>query len=120
MGLDLVDLGRIREILERHPDRFVDRFCRSGEVKTNHGEARVQHIGGLFAAKEAVMKALGTGWDAGVSFRQVEITRNPNGAPGVVLHGRAAEIAADLGVVHIHLSITHERQLAVAVAIFER
>jgi holo-[acyl-carrier protein] synthase len=80
----------------------------------------VQHIGGLFAAKEAVMKALGTGWDAGVSFRQVEITRNPNGAPGVVLHGRAAEIAADLGVVHIHLSITHERQLAVAVAIFER
>ncbi|MBZ0112809.1 MAG: holo-ACP synthase [Thermoanaerobaculia bacterium] len=119
MGIDLVDLTRIREILDRHSDRFTDRICRPGEVKACHGAARVQHVGGLFAAKEAVMKALGTGWDAGVSFRQIEIRRDSNGAPSVVLHDRAAEIAAELGVARIHLSITHEREQAAAVAVFE-
>lgn len=79
----------------------------------------IEHLGGLFAAKEAVMKALGTGWAEGLGFRQIQVVRNAAGAPTVELHGRAAERSAALGVGSIHLSITHERSFAAAVAVLE-
>ena len=119
LGIDLVDLNRIEAVLSRHPNRFLVKICRPGEVRPRTGLARVQHIGGVFAAKEAVMKALGTGWDQGVSFRQIEIGRNAQGAPCVTLHDVAAEVAASMQVVRVHLSITHERGQAAAVAVLE-
>lgn len=119
IGLDVVGLERIGRIHARHGAAFVRRICRPGEVKPYQGQALIEHLGGLFAAKEAMFKALGTGWGQGVGFRQVEIVRSPGGAPGYRLHGAAAERAAALGAAGAHLSITHERAFAAAVAILE-
>jgi holo-[acyl-carrier protein] synthase len=120
VGLDLVELERLAAVLSRHRDRFLERVCRPGEVGARGGEeAMVQHVGGLFAAKEAVLKALGTGWAQGTAFRQVEVVRAAGGAPGVRLHDVAEARAAAMGVGRIHLSITHERAYAAAVAVLE-
>jgi holo-[acyl-carrier protein] synthase len=120
VGIDIVELARIARLHERHGEAFARRFCRVGERQERSGEALVQHLGGLFAAKEAVLKALGTGWAQGLGLLQVEVARRPGGAPEVRLHGEAARRAAALGVARIHLSITHERGHAAAVAVLER
>ena len=119
LGLDLVDLARIGRLHERYGEAFARRFCLPGERLEREGEALVQHLGGLFAAKEAVLKALGTGWAQGVGLLQVEVVRRAGGGPGVVLHGEARAAAARLGVGAVHLSITHERSYAAAVAVLE-
>lgn len=118
-GIDIVELPRIERLYERHGDGFLKRICRPGEVQSRQGEALIQHLGGLFAAKEAVLKALGTGWAQGLGLRQVEVVRSDAGAPGICLHELAAERAAAMGVVRTHLSISHERSYAVAMAILE-
>lgn len=114
-----MELERIAQIHERHGERFVRRICRPGECKRRQGEALIQHLGGLFAAKEAALKALGTGWAAGLGLRQVEVTHAPNGAPGLRLHAAAAERFAHLGAAKFHLTISHERTHAVAMAVLE-
>ncbi len=119
VGLDIVELTRIERVHARHGEAFIHRFCRPGEWQPRQGAALIEHLGGLFAAKEAVLKALGTGWAAGLVFRQVEVVRQASGAPTIRLHDAAAERAALLGGEHIHLSITHERSYAAAVAILE-
>lgn len=119
MGLDVVELARLEGILARRGERFVDRYCRDGEVYRRAGAPGLQHLGGLFAAKEAVLKALGTGWSQGLTLRQVEVVREPGGRPGIRLHAAARLRAEELGVRSIHVSITHERSLAAAVALLE-
>jgi len=120
VGLDVVDLGRLAGVLERHGAAFERRVFVAGEIRPGlRGPARVAHLGGLFAAKEAVLKALGTGWSEGVGFRQVEIRRSAAGAPEVELHAVAAQRAQQLGVRQIHLSISHDGGVAAAVAVFE-
>ena len=119
LGIDIVELVRIEGLLARHEKRFLERLCRDGEWQRRHAEAFVQHIGGLFASKEAVLKALGTGWSEGLAPRQVEVLRGENGAPSVRLHDVAALRAQKLGVSEVHLSVTHERSYAAAVAILE-
>jgi holo-[acyl-carrier protein] synthase len=119
IGVDVVAIDRLERILERHGERFVERICLPGEERATAGH-RAQHLGGLFAAKEAVLKALGTGWDQGVGFRQIEVTRQPTGGPAIRLHGRAAERAAHLGAARVHVSITHDRGIAAAIAVLER
>ena len=120
LGLDLVELERLAEVLARHRERFLERVCRPGEVATRgDGDAMVQHVGGLFAAKEAVLKALGTGWGRGAGFRDVEVVRQPGLGPTIRLHGGALRRAGELGVERIHVSITHERGHAAAVAVLE-
>ncbi len=119
IGIDVVSLERLERIHRRHDAAFVRRISRPGEVKPYRGQALIEHLGGLFAAKEAMFKALGTGWGQGVGFRQVEIRHRESGAPCYRLHGAAAERAAALGVAGMHLSITHERAFAAAVAILE-
>ena len=116
LGLDVVELERIAEALRRHGDRFVQRYCTEAERR---GGERLSRLGGLFAAKEAVLKALGTGWAAGLGFRQVEVLADRLGAPRVTLHGAARQRAESLGTRAVHLSITHERRYAAAVAILE-
>jgi holo-[acyl-carrier protein] synthase len=120
VGLDLVELARLAAVLTRHRRRFVERVCRPGEIAARgDGDAMVQHLGGLFAAKEAVLKALGTGWGSGAWFRDVEVVREPGRGPTVRLHDGALRRARDLGVARIHVSITHERGHAAAVAVLE-
>lgn len=120
LGIDVVDLGRIRHLYERHGERFTSRICRPGEIQPRQGAALIEHLGGLFAAKEAMLKALGTGWAQGLSLRMVEVVRLPGGAPGIRLHDAAAARAQELGVARTHLSISHERTFAAAVAVLER
>jgi len=119
VGLDIVELTRIERVHARHGEAFIRRFCRPGEWQPRRGAALIEHLGGLFAAKEAVLKALGTGWAAGLAPLQVEVVRQASGAPTIRLHAAAAERAAVLGGERIHLSITHERSYAAAVAILE-
>lgn len=116
LGLDIVELERISAALERHGARFVERYTTEAERR---GGERLSRLGGLFAAKEAVLKALGTGWGEGLGLRQVEVLPDPLGAPRVTLYGAARERAAALGAAAVHVSITHERHYAAAVAILE-
>ena len=118
-GLDLVEVARIRQALDRHGERFRDRIVGDEEIRSRAGNLRAESLAGLFAAKEAVLKALGTGWAHGLAFRQVVVLREPSGAPLVQLEGAAAARATRLGVERVHLSITHDGGVAAAVAVLE-
>jgi len=116
LGLDLVRVERATAMLARHGERFLSRCFAPGEVvRPRDGE----HVAGLLAAKEAAFKALGTGWDMGVGWRDVAVSRAASGAPRLTLTGGAAARAAALGVRAAHLSITHDAGLAAAVVILE-
>jgi holo-[acyl-carrier protein] synthase len=119
VGLDLVQLSRIARLWERHGEAFAQRFCLPGERQDRRGETLIQHLGGLFAAKEAVLKALGTGWAQRIGLLQIEIQRRAGGAPSVRLHREAERRAGAMGVREVHLSITHDRGYAAAVAVLE-
>lgn len=114
-GIDILETKRIKKIIERFGNRFearcfTEKECFAAEFSVN----RVQYFTGRFAAKEAVLKALGTGWTQGISWTDIEIERLPTGKPLVVLYGRCQEIAADLGVAKWFLSISHTDSYAVA------
>lgn len=120
LGIDIASISRFEQILERHGDRFIDRICLPGEARPVGDAMRAQHVAGLFAAKEAVLKALGTGWDQGLGFRQIEVCRETSGRPTISLHGEAADFAARTGVARVHISITHDQGVAAAVAVLEK
>jgi holo-[acyl-carrier protein] synthase len=121
VGLDAIEIDRVAEAIERHGERFLARVYTAEERRVAEGsrEASAQFYAGRFAAKEAVLKALGTGYAEGLGFHEVEILRDPNGAPRVALHGVAKERAATLGITQILVSITHTRANAHAVAVAE-
>lgn len=119
IGLDIVELDRIERLYQRHGEAFVRKICREGEAQPRKGRAMIEHLGGLFAAKEAGLKALGTGWAEGLGLSQVEVARHDSGAPYLRLHRAAAERAERLGVSQTHLTISHERHYAVAFVILE-
>jgi holo-[acyl-carrier protein] synthase len=121
VGLDAVEIERVAEAIERHGERFLVRVYTDEErriAESSRGAAS-QFYAGRFAAKEAVLKALGTGYAQGLGFHEVEILRDANGAPRLVLHGVAQERARELGISTIHVSITHTRRDAHAVAVAE-
>ncbi len=117
LGLDLVEIARVAESLERHGKAFRERILHpdedAGRVSTAEGAT---HLAGLFAAKEAVMKALGTGM-AGAAFKEIAILNRPGGEPYVRLTGRALETANRRAIRDWRISITHSRTVAAAVAI---
>ena len=117
-GIDLVECARIGAILERHQDRFLARVLTESE---RQGAKRfndpVLHISGRFAAKEAVLKLLGTGWRGRISWNDIEVANDALGKPLVTLRGECARIAARKGITRILLSITHTRDYAGASAI---
>jgi holo-[acyl-carrier protein] synthase len=117
IGVDLVDIDRIVGVLERFPARFVNRVLTDAEAAYCRG--RVERIAGRWAAKEAISKVLGLGV-RGVGWREIEILPNRAGAPQVYLHDRARARAAYLDLEDVTVSITHERRMAVAVAIAHR
>lgn len=120
-GIDLVEVARIEQMLGRHEDRFLDRCYTAHErtiVPPDH-RRRFEHLAARFAAKEAAMKALGTGLAGGISWTEIEVFRLPTGAPELRVTGRAAEIARALGIVRWHVSLTHTDTLAGASVIAE-
>jgi holo-[acyl-carrier protein] synthase len=115
-GVDITEVDRIRRSLERFGRRFMGHIYTAQEIA--YCEARrlrsAESFAARFAAKEAAAKALGTGIGRGVTWKEIEVRREPGHAPRLVLSGRAAEHASELGVQRIHLSITHTATLAMA------
>jgi holo-[acyl-carrier protein] synthase len=105
-GIDIAEVPRIRQSIKRFGDRFLRRIYTAGESRYCDSKAnRVERYAARFAAKEAAMKALGTGWSQGVRWRDCEVVRMPGGRPTIAFHGKAGEIAAKLGVKNAALSI---------------
>jgi len=118
IGTDITECLRIAQMIERHGELFIDRvytpeetgYCRSRKQAT-------QHFAGRWAAKEAVLKALGTGWRRGITWHDVEVRNEAGGQPVIVLTGGAREVARQLGIALVHISISHSRSHAVAFAV---
>ena len=120
MGVDIAEVDRIRAAIERHGETILRRIYTQNERQyCEQFKNKYERYAGRFAAKEAAMKALGTGWRRGVRWVDLEIVREMSGRPTLALTGEAAKIAAQLGVKHIALSITHTENQALAQVIFE-
>ena len=119
-GVDLAEVERVRRSVERFGDRFLERVFTEGErAYAGDGPRRDERLAARFAAKEAVFKALGTGWAQGVGWTGIEVVREASGKPALVLHGKARELAETLGVRRWHLSLTHTGTMAMASVIAE-
>jgi holo-[acyl-carrier protein] synthase len=119
-GTDLAEVDRIRQAVERHGQRFLERIYTPGEIAYVERKAnRWERYAARFAAKEAGMKAIGTGWRHGVRWIDFEVVNLPGGRPTLKLAGVAAEIAARMGVNNISLTLTHTAQTAMALVILE-
>ena len=120
IGTDLAEVPRIKEAIERHGQRFIDRIFTPAEIAYVERKAnRFERYAARFAAKEAGMKAIGTGWRRGVRWQDFEVANLPSGKPTLALHGVAAVVAKRLGVVNVALSLTHTAEQAMAVVILE-
>ena len=120
LGLDATDISRIADTIERYGDRFLHRIFTEGEIRYCEAKAgRFESYAARFAAKEAGMKALGTGWNHGVRWRDIEVVRPKDQRPTIRFHGQAATIATRLGTKNIALSLTHTSDQALAHVILE-
>ncbi|GAC1644637.1 MAG: holo-[acyl-carrier-protein] synthase [Acidobacteriaceae bacterium] len=119
-GIDLCEVPRILASIERFGDRFLRRCFTPSEIAYCQSKANsAERFAARFAAKEAAMKALGTGFSGGVSWQHFNVAHAPGGRPILILTGRAAEIAAKVGVSRIHLSLTHTAEQGMAFVVFE-
>ena len=119
-GIDLVEIARIRQSMERFGSRFLERvFTGSEQAYCLRKRNAAESLAARFAAKEAAAKALGTGISRGVNWLEIEVIREPSGRPSIRFRGRAAEIAEQMGVAQIALSLTHTASLAMASVILE-
>jgi holo-[acyl-carrier protein] synthase len=120
LGLDIAEVNRIEEAIARHGAAFLERVFTPAEAAyCERFKNRYERYAARFAAKEAAMKALGTGWSRGVRWRDIEVAREPGGKPTLRLTGEARAIADRMGVKHIAMTITHSGNLAMAQVIFE-
>jgi len=120
LGIDLAEVDRIRNAIERHCRRFTDRIYTVAEIAYVERKAnRYERYAARFAAKEAAMKAIGTGWRRGVRWQDFEVANLPTGRPTLRFHGVAAQIADSLGVRNIALSLTHTAEQGLAIVILE-
>jgi holo-[acyl-carrier protein] synthase len=119
-GIDIAETSRIEQGLERHGERFTKRLFTSAEIAyCEKFRNRAERYAARFAAKEAAFKALGTGWREGIRWLDVEVGHQPSGKPELVLTGRAQEIARELRVARMSVSITHSDRYVAALVIFE-
>ena len=119
-GVDLAEVDRIRKVIEQHGDRFLTRVFTPAERAYVDGRKNLyERYAARFAAKEAAMKAMGTGWKRGVTWQDFEVVNLPSGKPTLRLSGKAAEIAAGIGVKSVSLSLSHTGSLAIAQVILE-
>ena len=116
VGVDIIEIDRVAAVAARYPARFPERVYTDGERAYSRG--RPPQLASRFAAKEAVMKALGTG-TRGVGWREIEVVRKPGKAPEIALHGRARARARELGATRLALSLSHSRDYAVASVVIE-
>lgn len=120
LGLDIAEIDRMEAAITRHGTPFIERLFTPDEIAyCERYKNRYERYAARFAVKEAAMKALGTGWSHGIRWRDIEVTREPGGKPGLRLEGVAREFADRLGVKHISVTITHSGNLALAQVIFE-
>lgn len=120
IGTDITECLRIAQLIERHGELFITRVYTDHEIAyCSSRKAATQHYAGRWAAKEAVLKALGTGWRRGISWRDIEVRNLPSGAPSIVLRGGARDVFERLGIERLHISISHSRTNAIAYAIAE-
>jgi holo-[acyl-carrier protein] synthase len=118
VGMDLIEVDRVGQAVERFGERFLRRIYHPRELEQTRGQ-RVQYLAARFAVKEALMKALGTGFSSGVRWVEAEVQNLASGQPVLLLHGRAADVARDLGADRAHVTITHTAGHAAAVVILE-
>ncbi len=117
-GIDIVEIARIRELYHRFPDRFLQRVYTPDErVRVGSLVDPAPYLAGRWAVKEAILKALGTGLTGGITWKDINVIREPSGAPRVLLQGAARARARSLGMGRILVSITHSRELAAAQAL---
>ena len=117
-GIDLVDFPRIEEMVEKHGDRFLDRiFTEKEQAYAESNKNHTEKLAGRFAAKEAILKLMGTGWRGKIAWTDIEIINNIAGRPEVKLYGEVQKIADKLGVKQISVSITHTANFAIASAV---
>jgi holo-[acyl-carrier protein] synthase len=118
IGTDIIECLRIAQMIQRHGEQFITRVYTPHEMQYCQARKQsTQHFAGRWAAKEAVLKALGTGWRRGISWRDVEIRTESSGKPFIVLHGGAREVSDELGIQEVLVSISHCRSHATAYAI---
>ena len=121
VGIDIVEIDRLQAALERHGDQMRQRTFSVAEIQYCDQRAnKFQHYAARFAAKEALFKAIGTGWTEGITWLDAEVCNQPNGKPKLMLSGRALEEATQLGVIKIWISLTHTNRYAAAQVILER
>ena len=117
-GIDLVDFPRIEQMVKRHGQRFLDRvFTPTEQAYAESNKDGMQKLAGRFAAKEAVLKLMGTGWRGKIAWTDIEVVNNAVGQPEVGLSGEVEKIADKLGIKHISVSITHTANFAIASAV---
>jgi holo-[acyl-carrier protein] synthase len=120
IGIDLVEVARIEDVFARRGDRFRARVFTADEIAYCESRgAKMESYAARFAAKEAAMKALGSGWGDGVGWRDIEVLRSPAGVPSLRFHGRALARLNETGASRAHLSLTHSRDMAMAQVILE-
>lgn len=117
-GIDLVDCPRIEEMCARHGERFLNRVFTPAEQACARGRKNsIENYAGRFAAKEAILKLVGTGWRGKIAWTDIEVTNDPSGRPEVTLSGEVQKIARELGIERISISITHTANFAIASAV---
>src|SRR5262252_6124555 len=120
IGIDVVQNDRIRDSIQRFGDRFLNRIYTEAEIEYCRKCAQPEiHYAARFAAKEAGFKALGTGWAAGVKWKDVEVVRLPSGKPELQLHGEALARATSDGASRFHVSLSHDQLVSCAVVVLE-
>jgi len=120
LGTDLIEIARVQQSLDRFGERFMHKVFTDGEIAYCHRKKHsAESFASRFAAKEAAAKALGTGISRGISWKEIEVRREPGERPTLHLSGRAAERAAVMGIRNMHLSLTHSRDVAMAVVAAE-
>ncbi len=117
-GIDLVDCPRIEQMIQRHGERFVNRvFTAAEQAYARANKNETEKLAGRFAAKEAVLKLIGTGWRGKIAWTDIEIINNAAGQPEVTIGGEVKRIADELGIEHISVTITHTANFAIASAV---
>ena len=119
-GIDIVSVARIEKSVRRYGKRFLNKIFTHSEIAYSRGRAReVEHLAARFAAKEAVLKAFGTGASGGASVREVEVVNDDRGKPEIILHGATLQLARERHVGRVHLSLAHTDEMAAAQVVIE-
>ncbi len=118
IGTDIIECLRIAQMIERHGELFINRVYTQHEIQyCQSRKMATQHFAGRWAAKEAILKCLGTGWRKGISWRDIEVRNQPGGKPVAVLRGGARDVVEQLGITQMLISISHCRSHATAKAL---